>query len=96
MAEWKVRLRKRCKKGHRNTENNNSVNGVGEIIAPLKSETGLAIKGPKNSKAPTAVQGCSKSCSSHNEFDLYRHQETWQTDISNSTQKRTEGVQTMG
>lgn len=58
----------------------NSANGVGEIIAPLKSETGLAIKGPKNTKAPAsiaAVQGSRKSCSSHNEFDLYRHSETW-------------------
>lgn len=77
MAQRKVRLRKCCKKWHRNTEKkNNSANGVGETIAPLKTETGLAIKGPKNRKAPAsiaAVQGGRESCSRHNEFDLCAH-----------------------
>lgn len=57
-------------------QNNNSANGVGEIIVPLQSETGLAIKGPKNRKAPAstaAVQGSKESCSSHHEFDLHAH-----------------------
>ena len=39
---------------------NNSANGVGEVIATLKSETGLAIKGPKNQKSSSINSSSSR------------------------------------